>query len=110
MKRLVINADDFGMCHAVNLGIVASVTTGVATQASIMAPCPWFDEAVALAKQHRIPIGVHLTATCEWPRYRWRPLTHGKSLVGPDGTFHATAAAAKSACDPGELELEYVAQ
>jgi hypothetical protein len=110
VKRLVINADDFGMCHAVNSGVIQAFTEGIVTQASIMVPCPWFDEAVILAKQHHLPIGVHLTATCEWPHYRWGALTRGRSLDRGDGSFHATVAAARAACDPLELEAEFSAQ
>jgi predicted glycoside hydrolase/deacetylase ChbG (UPF0249 family) len=110
MKRLIINADDFGMSHAINLGIVESMRRGVVTQTSIMVPCPWFEEAIELAKTHQLPMGIHLTATCEWSYYRWRPLTNGSSLVSSDGTCHSTVAAAKAACDPDELEREFAAQ
>ena len=79
-KRLIVQADDFGMCHAVNQGIAQSFQSGILTQASAMAPCPWIPEAAALAKQLKIPIGAHGTLTCEWDHLRWRPLTPGASL------------------------------
>lgn len=28
------------------------------------------------------------TLTCEWDFFRWRPLTDGRSLTGPDATFY----------------------
>ena len=109
--RLILQADDFGMTHEVNLGILRAYTHGLVTQASIMVPCPWFEEGAALAKLHRIPVGIHLTATCEFEFYRWRPLTCGKSLGrSADGTCHQTVAAARAACDKGELEREFIAQ
>jgi hypothetical protein len=110
MKTLVMNADDFGMTHDVNRGIVEAYRAGVLTQASLMVPCPWAEEAIELAKRHGIPIGVHLTATCEWLHYRWRPLTDGRSLRQADGTMHTTMAAAQAACVPAELEAEFTAQ
>ena len=110
MKRYVINSDDFGLCHSVNLGVVQAFTQGLLTQASIMATAPWFEEAVELAKKHEIPVGVHLTATCEWEYYRWRPITGGRSLCRGDGTFHASIPEAQQKCDPIELENEFVAQ
>jgi chitin disaccharide deacetylase len=110
MKYLVLNGDDFGMCHSVNLGAVRGFTEGLLTQVSIMAPAPWFEEAVALALQYRIPTGVHLTATCDWDRYRWRPLTVGRSLVRNDGTFYSSVDEEKEHADPAELEAEYIAQ
>jgi hypothetical protein len=114
--QLIIQGDDFGMCHAVNTGTVRAFTEGVVTQASTMVPCPWFPEAAALAHEHGIPLGLHSTLTCEWDHLRWTPLTAGASLRGDDGlTFHKTVAGAMGA-DAGEvarfhsegLELTYV--
>lgn len=34
---LIINADDFGMCHAVNAAITRTLTAGVATSTTLMA-------------------------------------------------------------------------
>jgi chitin disaccharide deacetylase len=110
MKKLILNSDDFGMCHSINQGVVKAFTEGLLTQASVMVPTPWFEEAVVLAKRHDIPVGVHLTATCEWNRYRWRPLTGARSLVREDGTSHATIEEARIKVDPAELELEFAAQ
>lgn len=36
--RLVVQADDLGMCRAVNEGITLAATEGIVTQASVMAP------------------------------------------------------------------------
>src|SRR5205085_11919649 len=84
--KLVVQGDDFGMCHAVNEGTVEAFRNGVLTQASTMVPCPWFTEAADLAKQHGLPLGIHQTLTCERDYLRWRPLTDGPSLVRDDGT------------------------
>ena len=108
--RLVVQGDDFGMCHAVNTGTVTAFLDGILTQTTMMVPCPWFDEGVALAHEHRIPIGVHQTLTCEWDFLRWRPLTDGPSLVGDDGTPHRTVEAARAAIDHDEAVTELVAQ
>ncbi|HEX2850841.1 MAG TPA: ChbG/HpnK family deacetylase [Acidimicrobiales bacterium] len=108
--RLVVQGDDFGMCHAVNVGTVAAFVDGILTQASTMVPCPWFDEAAALAREHRLPLGIHQTLTCEWDHLRWRPLTAGPSLVGPDGTFHRTVADARDAIDRDDAIIEIEAQ
>ena len=81
--RLILQADDFGMCDAVNDGIVAAFRAGTLTQASVMVPCPRFEGAAALAREHAIPVGVHGTLTCEWDFLRWGPLTNGASLTEP---------------------------
>ena len=51
--ELVVQGDDFGMCHAVNTGVAEAFTNGILSQASTMVACPWFDEAAALAAAHR---------------------------------------------------------
>ena len=45
--RLVVQADDLGMCRAVNEGIENAVADGIVTQTSVMAPTPWFAEGAA---------------------------------------------------------------
>jgi predicted glycoside hydrolase/deacetylase ChbG (UPF0249 family) len=80
-KVLVINCDDFGMCHAENLATMEALTDGVATSATVMMPCPWVPEAVAWKKEHpEANLGVHLTLTAEWSRFRWQPVL-GRALV-----------------------------
>ncbi|HUR77642.1 MAG TPA: ChbG/HpnK family deacetylase [Acidimicrobiales bacterium] len=94
--RLVVQADDLGMCRAVNEGIGLAKTDGILTQTSVMAPTPWFAEGAAMAKRLGIATGLHLTLTCDWQYYRWSPLTSGASLRDPDGTFKSTVEAAKA--------------
>jgi len=109
-KRLIVQADDFGMCHAVNQGIAQSFRSGILTQASAMAPCPWIREAAAVAAQIEIPIGVHGTLTCEWDHLRWRPLTAGASLSEADGTMHRTLESAIEKLDADEAANELASQ
>lgn len=87
MKRLLVTSDDFGMCHAVNAGIVRAMTEGIVRSTNLLAPCPWFSEAAELCKAHSLPAGVHLCITSEWDRLRWGPLTPAPSLRAPDGCF-----------------------
>ena len=42
--RLVVQADDLGMCRSVNEGIEHAIVDGIVTQTSVMAPTPWFVE------------------------------------------------------------------
>lgn len=110
MKQLIISSDDFGVCHSVNKGIVRGFREGILTEASIMVPCPWFEEAITLAKEHGIPVGIHFTATCEWDQYRWRPLTSARSFTYDDGTLPRSVEEVRQMADMAELEEEYVAQ
>lgn len=108
--NLVVQSDDFGMCHAGNEGVVRAFRDGILTQASVMVPCPWFAEAASLAMEHEIPVGVHLTLTAEWDYLRWGPLTGARSLVGADGRFPKTIEAVREQALPGEMLEEFLTQ
>jgi chitin disaccharide deacetylase len=70
-KRLIINADDFGLCESVNKGIVEAHTKGVLTSTTIMANMPAADHAVELAKNlPALGLGVHLNLTAGKPLCR----------------------------------------
>jgi predicted glycoside hydrolase/deacetylase ChbG (UPF0249 family) len=61
LKRLIINADDFGFTRDVNAGIIQAHREGVLTSATLMANGDAFDDAVRLA--HETPtldVGCHL--------------------------------------------------
>ncbi|MBZ5628348.1 MAG: ChbG/HpnK family deacetylase [Acidobacteriia bacterium] len=61
MKRLIINADDFGLTRGVNRAIVEAHERGVVTSATLMASGSEFDEAVALARRlPRLSVGCHV--------------------------------------------------
>ena len=60
-RRIIINADDFGLHPAVNQGIIDGFCNGCITSTSIMPGGAAFDEAVKLASSHsKLGIGVHL--------------------------------------------------
>lgn len=46
MKRMIVNADDFGFSEAVNHGILKAMQEGIVTSTSIMANMPGFAHAV----------------------------------------------------------------
>jgi predicted glycoside hydrolase/deacetylase ChbG (UPF0249 family) len=91
-RLLLINADDFGMCHAVNAAIIRALQDGIVKSCSIMVPCPWSLHALTwLRATPTIPVGVHLTAISEQPTYRWEPVlcsTELPSLVDESGYFY----------------------
>jgi hopanoid biosynthesis associated protein HpnK len=61
-KRLIVNADDFGLTTGVNLGIVRGFREGVLTSATLMPNAEAFDHAVEVARAARMPLGIHLVA------------------------------------------------
>ena len=61
MRRLIINADDFGFTAGVNRAIVEAHSRGVVTSATLMANGPAFAEAAGLAKTvPKLSIGCHV--------------------------------------------------
>ena len=61
MRRLLVNADDFGFTSGVNRAIVKAHTDGIVTSATLMAKGPAFCEVKDLAKQFpKLSIGCHV--------------------------------------------------
>ena len=61
-KRLIVNADDFGIHGVVNEAIYQAHTKGILTSASLMAGSDAFDEAVKMIKSlPTLGVGIHLT-------------------------------------------------
>ena len=68
-RLLIVNADDFGVSHAVNAAILRTLTDGMVRSATLMAPCPWARHAMRLLRDHpEIACGVHLTVVSEFAR------------------------------------------
>jgi chitin disaccharide deacetylase len=113
---LIINADDFGMCHSTNAAIIRTLTEGVVTSTTLMVPCPWALHAMRLLHEHPgITFGIHLTAIGDGYDYRWGPLTcpdKVPSLVDESGYFYNFDRMAEffAQVNLGELELEFRAQ
>lgn len=60
MKRLMITADDFGLCSEVNQAVLRGHTEGILTAASLMMAAPATKEAVGMAKDHpTLKVGLH---------------------------------------------------
>ena len=107
-RLLIINCDDLGSSHSANLATFRAMTDGVATSATLMVPCPWAREASRMFAG--LPIGVHLTLTCEYRGYRWRGLTGGASLYDEEGFLPATTEAALQRLEADEARAECRAQ
>jgi predicted glycoside hydrolase/deacetylase ChbG (UPF0249 family) len=113
--RLVIfHADDVGVSHGSNRALIELVAAGMVKSGSIMAPCPWATEMLALCQEHPdLDVGVHLTLTCEWTGYRWGPLTTrnaASGLIQEDGSFWATTPDVHARADIDYAAVELRAQ
>ncbi len=115
-RLLIVNADDFGMCHAVNEAIFRVLKHGIARSTSLMVPCPWMLHATLfLADNPELPFGIHLTAISDSADNRWGPVTAREkvpSLLDQAGYFydfeHMPEFLAQVNLD--QLEMEFRAQ
>jgi hopanoid biosynthesis associated protein HpnK len=82
MRRLIVNADDFGFTSGVNRAIVEAHTRGVVTSSTLMANGRAFAEAAQLAKTvPKLSVGCHVV------------LTDGAPVLAPDQLPSLTTAA-----------------
>jgi hopanoid biosynthesis associated protein HpnK len=113
VKRLIVNADDFGLTPGVNQAIISGHSCGLISSTSLLANGAAFESALSLAAQApRLGVGVHLNLTEGSPV---APVSGLRSLVNSQGRFarkpgalwRALAAGRVSA---GEVETEWRAQ
>jgi chitin disaccharide deacetylase len=105
-KRLIVNADDFGLTAGVNRAIIEGHTRGAVTSATLMANMPAFDAAVRLAKDHpSLGVGLHINIT------QGRPVAEASrvgSLIDDRGEFWGTSGAILKRMLAGRLKIEEV--
>lgn len=88
MKRLIVNADDFGFTRGVNAGILRAYKTGIVTSTTIMANGDAFEDAVDLARANPgLGVGCHLAVVGGRPVARPSKI---RSLVDREGALPAT--------------------
>lgn len=113
-KILLLHCDDAGMCEEANIAVQSYVLKGDINSAAIMMPCPNAEEMVAWTLKHpNADIGVHLTLTSEWKKYRWSPLTDAKKIPGlidPEGKFWHEVPDVVMHASAKEVEIEICAQ
>ena len=114
MKKLIVNADDFGLHEEINKGIIKGYQEGFITSTSLMCSAPAFEHAVALAKENPgLGIGIHLTLVGSVPSVL--PKEKISSLVDDKGLFPENYVAFAKMFYTGQvkmvqLELELRAQ
>ena len=117
MRRLIINADDFGLTAGINRAIVEAHTQGVVTSTTLMANVPAFENAVQQARMSpNLSVGCHVilvdgspilsglqVSTLIAPRS-----TNGTRFRESLGRFAANALLGR--LDAGQIEAEAKAQ
>ena len=115
MRRLIVNADDFGLTTGVNRGIIESHQNGIVTSTTLMACSRRFTEAAILTKNlPRLSIGCHVVLVDGEPTADFAKIS---SLVSPGSApqfrvslMNFAALAASGRLDEGQIEAEITAQ
>jgi predicted glycoside hydrolase/deacetylase ChbG (UPF0249 family) len=110
MKKLIINADDFGYTPGVSLGIIEAHNKGIVTSTTALAVSPYFKEAMVQAAKlaPTMGIGLHLALTLR----HYKPVLAKEvvpSLYNEDGEFW-NARVVLEKIDLKEVEMEWEAQ
>ena len=115
-RLLIINADDLGMCHAINEAVFLAFNRGILCSTTLMVPCPWALHVMHLLANHpEIPSGIHLTAISDWSHYPWGPIAPREkvpSLFDKAGYFYDfdQMHAHLASVELSQLEIEFRAQ
>lgn len=108
IKRLIVNADDFGMTEGNSIGILHAHADGILTSTTCMMNMPFATFALEQAKQFpNLGVGIHFVLTVG------RPLVAGaKSYTDKDGNFTRPKEYPDGVPhgDPEELYKEWKAQ
>jgi hopanoid biosynthesis associated protein HpnK len=116
VRRLIINADDFGLTSGINRAIVEAHQRGVVTAATLMANGRAFEEAAKLAPTvPQLSVGCHVVLVDGEPLL---PVPQIPTLLAADGPRQhfrnsiadLAAAALRGRIDPAQVEAEATAQ
>ena len=116
MRRLIVNADDFGFTAGVNRAIVEAHTRGIVTSSTLMANGRAFEDAVRMARSvPRLSVGCHVMLIDGEPVLDAKRLpsitsAHFNGARFRDGLQSFAARALAGRLDPGEIEAEASAQ
>ncbi len=113
-RVVIFHVDDAGMSHSSNQGAIEALNGSIATSTSMMMPCGWVPEmAQYLASYPTWDVGVHLTLTAEWGKYRWSPLagyTAVPGLVDEEGSMWHEVEEVATHATANEIDAEMRAQ
>jgi hopanoid biosynthesis associated protein HpnK len=116
VRRLIINADDFGLTQGVNRAIVEAHRDGIVTSSTLMANGRAFDHAIQRAKSEPgLSVGCHVVLVNGAPVLDTRKTSTLSDKKTPDGRFYESLSgmairATLGRVDADEIEAEVAAQ
>jgi len=113
-RVLLLHSAEAGVAYETNAASQATLDAAPLRSAAVLVPGQWFEEFAAWARAHEgHDIGLDLTLTSPFPRYRWNPIlpsTEVPSLVDVDGHFWRTPLQVLVNVSVAEAEREIRAQ
>ena len=103
-RRLIVNADDWGLTRGVSDGILAAHRHGIVSSTTVLVTAPLDRELVARVRDSGLGVGIHVNLTLG------TPLTRGRSLVDGDGRFVRDARRAAARATASDIRAEVEAQ
>jgi chitin disaccharide deacetylase len=116
VRRLIINADDFGLTHGVNRAILEAHNYGTVTSTTVMANGPAFEDAIQLAEcTSQLSVGCHILLVDGLPVVGVGKTSSLADKNASDGRFYRSLnrfalRALTGRIDAGEVEAEATAQ
>lgn len=116
MRRLIVNADDFGLTHGVNRAIMETHCRGIVTSATLMANGQAFDDASQrITSMPRMSIGCHVVLVDGLPVLGGRQTPTLSNKKFDDRRFYQSLSgfavrALSGNIDADEIEAETTAQ
>jgi len=103
-RRLIVNADDFGLTPGVSAGILAAHRHGIVSSTTVLATAAIDAESLSALRDSGLGVGLHVNLTLG------RPLSGARSLVDGAGRFVRDPRHAAARADAKDVEREVTAQ
>jgi len=104
MKRLIVNADDFGLTRGVSDGILSAHRHGLVTSTTVLVNRAIPGDQLGRLRDSGMGVGLHVNLTLG------EPLTRGRSLVDAAGRFVRDGQHAAARAKASEVSAEIAAQ
>jgi chitin disaccharide deacetylase len=116
VRRLIVNADDFGLTQGVNRAVVEANSSGIVTSSTLMANGQAFEDAIrCAASASRLSVGCHVVLVDGLPVLGERKTPTLSDKKTQDGRFYESLSgmalrATLGRVDADEMEAEVTAQ
>jgi predicted glycoside hydrolase/deacetylase ChbG (UPF0249 family) len=104
-RRLIVNADDWGLTRGVSEGILAAHRHGIVTSTTVLATADLDRNLVARLLDSGLGAGLHVNLTLGTPLTRGKSLTDGHGRFVRDARHAAARATAADVCAEVEAQV-----